>query len=63
MTAPATQIIIRHQSGSKTDQIEQFNLEGLSEISLDRDPTNTISFDPQRDDAGSRQADRRRRQR
>src|SRR5271169_5922323 len=54
MTAPATQIIIRHQSGSKTNQIEQFNLEGLSEISLGRDPTNTISFDPQRDDAVSR---------
>jgi serine protease Do len=54
MTESATQIIIRHQSGSKTNQIEQFNLEGLNEISLGRDPANTISFDPQRDDAVSR---------
>src|SRR5271154_875931 len=54
MTAAATQIVIRHLSGSKTNQIEQFNLEGLSEITLGRDPTNRIAYDVGRDDAVSR---------
>ena len=54
MTAAATQIVIRHLSGSKTNQIEQFNLEGLSEITLGRDPGNRIMYDVQRDDAVSR---------
>jgi serine protease Do len=54
MTAAVTQIVIRHLSGSKTNQIEQFNLEGLSEITLGRDPGNRIMFDVQRDDAVSR---------
>jgi serine protease Do len=54
MTAAATQIVIRHLSGSKTNQIEQFNLEGLSEIKLGRDPGNRIVYDISRDDAVSR---------
>jgi serine protease Do len=54
MTASATQIVIRHLSGSKTNQIEQFNLEGLSEITLGRDPTSRIVYDLGRDDAVSR---------
>jgi S1-C subfamily serine protease len=54
MTAAATQVIIRHLSGSKTNQLEQFNLEGLSEITLGRDPSSRIAFDLQRDDSVSR---------
>ena len=54
MTAAATQVIIRHLSGSKTNQLEQFNLEGLSEITLGRDPSSRIAFDLQRDDFVSR---------
>jgi serine protease Do len=54
MTTAATQIVIRHLSGSKTNQIGQFNLDGLSEITLGRDPSSKIAFDPQRDDAVSR---------
>jgi serine protease Do len=54
MTAAPTQIVIRHLSGSKTNQIEQFNLDGLSEITLGRDPDSKIAYDLQRDDAVSR---------
>jgi serine protease Do len=54
MTASATQIVIRHLSGSKTNQIEQFNLDGLSEITLGRDDSSRIVYDVQRDDAVSR---------
>lgn len=54
MTAAATQVIIRHLSGSKTNQLEQFNLEGLSEITLGRDPSSRIAFDLQRDNSVSR---------
>jgi len=54
MTAAATRIVIRHLSGSKTNQIEQFDLDGLSEITLGRDPSSKIVYDLQRDDAVSR---------
>ncbi len=54
MTASATRIVIRHLSGSKTNQIEQFDLDGLSEITLGRDPSSKIVYDLQRDDAVSR---------
>jgi serine protease Do len=54
MTASATQVVIRHLSGSKINQIEQFNLEGLTEITLGRDPSSRIAYDLQRDDAVSR---------
>ena len=54
MTTSATQIVIRHLSGSKTNQIEQFNLEGLSEITLGRDAGSRIVYDVQRDDSVSR---------
>jgi serine protease Do len=54
MTASATQVVIRHLSGSKINQIEQFNLEGLTEITLGRDSSSRIVYDLQRDDAVSR---------
>jgi S1-C subfamily serine protease len=54
MTELATRIIIRHLSGSKTNQIEQFDLDGLQEITIGRDPTSKVSYDLQRDDEVSR---------
>jgi len=54
MTGSATRIVIRHLSGSKSNQIEQFDLDGLGEITLGRDPSSKIVYDVQRDDAVSR---------
>jgi S1-C subfamily serine protease len=54
MTDSGTRIVIRHLSGSKVNQIDQFDLAGLQEITLGRDPKSTVPFDPQRDDAVSR---------
>src|ERR1700686_5901955 len=54
MTEPGTRIVIRHLSGSKVNQIDQFDLAGLQEITLGRDPKSTIAFDVQRDDTVSR---------
>jgi S1-C subfamily serine protease len=54
MTEPGTRIVIRHLSGSKVNQIDQFDLAGLQEISLGRDPKSTVAYDLQRDDAVSR---------
>ncbi|TDH62155.1 FHA domain-containing protein [Dankookia rubra] len=50
----STRILIKHQTGSKSNQIEQFPLETTSELTLGRDPTCSIAYDAQRDDAVSR---------
>jgi serine protease Do len=54
MTTSATRIVIRHLSGSKANQIEQFDLDGLQELTFGRDPGNKVAYDLQRDDAVSR---------
>jgi serine protease Do len=54
MAASNARIVIRHLSGSKINQIEQFDLEGLQEITIGRDPSSRISYDQQRDDEVSR---------
>jgi len=54
MTESGTRIVIRHLSGSKVNQIDQFDLAGLQQITLGRDPKSTVAFDPQRDDTVSR---------
>lgn len=54
MAASTARIVIRHLSGSKINQIEQFDLEGLQEITIGRDPSSKIAFDQQRDDEVSR---------
>jgi serine protease Do len=46
--------VIRHLSGSKTNQIEQFDIDGFERITLGRDPTSKVVYDLQRDDAVSR---------
>ena len=50
----ATRIEIRHVAGSKANQIEQFQLDNLTELTIGRDPRSTIAFDPTRDDRVSR---------
>jgi serine protease Do len=54
MAAPKARIVIRHLSGSKINQIEQFDLEGLQEITIGRDPGSKVAYDQQRDDEVSR---------
>ena len=49
-----TRIVIQHQSGSKANQIEQFPLELTGELTIGRDPSSSIVFEAQRDDAVSR---------
>lgn len=48
-------IIIRHLSGSKANQVEEFPLNHFSEIVLGRDPSATVKYDPDRDDLVGRQ--------
>lgn len=47
-------ILIRHLSGSKANQVEHIKLEGLKEITIGRDPNSTMAFDAARDDMVSR---------
>src|SRR6202034_2833871 len=54
MTESGARIVIRHLSGSKANQIDQFDLDGLQEITLGRDPASTVAYDMQRDDEVSR---------
>ena len=46
-------IVIRHISGSKANQIEEFNLDGRSEIRFGRDPSCDIVYGASRDDVVS----------
>ncbi len=48
------QIVIRHVSGSKANQIEHISLGGVNEITIGRDPKSNIAFDASRDDVVSR---------
>jgi pSer/pThr/pTyr-binding forkhead associated (FHA) protein len=54
MTTSKARIAIRHLSGSKVNQIEQFDLDGLQEITIGREPSSRIAYDLQRDDEVSR---------
>src|SRR6202161_3629319 len=54
MTESGTRVVIRHLSGSKVNQIDQFDLAGLQEITLGRDPKSTVAYDVARDDEVSR---------
>jgi serine protease Do len=48
------QIVIRHVSGSKANQIEHISLADVTEITIGRDPKANIAFDSTRDDIVSR---------
>jgi serine protease Do len=51
---PQTRIVIRHLSGSKINQVEQFPLKDVQEITIGRDPSSDIAYDQRRDDVVSR---------
>lgn len=48
-------LIITHLSGSKSNQIEKFPIEGLQTITMGRDPNSNIAYDPEMDDLVSRE--------
>lgn len=50
----STSILVHHQSGSKANRIERFPLDSTAELSIGRDPSCGVAYDPQRDDAVSR---------
>ncbi|MEJ7618446.1 MAG: FHA domain-containing protein [Pyrinomonadaceae bacterium] len=48
-------IVLRHLSGSKANQVEEFPLSHVKELILGRDDTATVKYDPERDDLVGRQ--------
>lgn len=48
-------IVLRHLSGSKANQVEEFPLNHVPEVILGRDPSSTVKYDPDRDDLVGRQ--------
>jgi hypothetical protein len=47
-------IVIRHLTGSKANEIEEFPLQDFTELTLGRDPSSMIQYDASRDDLVSR---------
>jgi serine protease Do len=52
--SPQARVVIKHLSGSKINQVEQFPLKDLQEITIGRDPSSDIAYDQRRDDVVSR---------
>ncbi len=48
-------IVLRHLSGSKANQVEEFPLAHIKELVFGRDPSATVKYDPDRDDLVGRQ--------
>jgi len=48
-------IVLRHLSGSKCNQVEEFPLNHFKELTIGRDPSNSVKYDPDRDDLVGRQ--------
>lgn len=48
-------IVLKHLSGSKANQVEEFPLNHVKELILGRDPSATVKYDPDRDDLVGRQ--------
>jgi len=48
-------IVLKHLSGSKANQVEEFPLNHVRELILGRDPSSTVKYDPDRDDLVGRQ--------
>src|SRR3989440_10843652 len=48
-------IVLKHLSGSKANQVEEFPLSHVKELILGRDPSSTGKYDPDRDDLVGRQ--------
>ena len=49
-----TNVVIRHLSGSRANQVDEFPLEDSLDLSFGRDPSSNVAFDPDRDDLVSR---------
>src|SRR5512147_797878 len=47
-------VLIKHSTGSKANRIEQFSIDSSEDISLGRDSTAMVTYDPERDDLVSR---------
>jgi len=39
-------IVLKHLSGSKANQVEEFPLSHVKELVLGRDPSSTVKYDP-----------------
>ncbi|BAH40873.1 MAG TPA: hypothetical protein DGD08_17665 [Gemmatimonas aurantiaca] len=48
-------VVLRHLKGSKASQLEEFPLEQFGELTIGRDPSAGIRFDPDKDDLVGRQ--------
>jgi S1-C subfamily serine protease len=48
-------IVLKHLSGSKANQVEEFPLNHVKELVLGRDPSSTVKYDADRDDLVGRQ--------
>ena len=48
-------IVLRHLSGSKANQVEEFPLAHFKDLVAGRDPSATVKYDPDRDDLVGRQ--------
>ncbi|HEU4390661.1 MAG TPA: FHA domain-containing protein, partial [Blastocatellia bacterium] len=48
-------IVLRHLTGSKSNQVEEFPLSHFSELTIGRDPAAVVRYDPDRDDLVGRQ--------
>ncbi|HVG19978.1 MAG TPA: FHA domain-containing protein, partial [Blastocatellia bacterium] len=48
-------IVLRHLSGSKANQVEEFPLNYFKELVFGRDPSSSVKYDPDRDDLVGRQ--------
>ncbi|HEY0930146.1 MAG TPA: trypsin-like peptidase domain-containing protein [Gemmatimonas sp.] len=48
-------VVLRHLKGSKASQLEEFPLEQFAELTIGRDPSAGIRFDPDKDDLVGRQ--------
>jgi len=48
-------MIIRHLTGSKANQVEEFPLNHFNEVIFGRDPSSSVKYDPDRDDLVGRQ--------
>src|SRR5919205_1745580 len=48
-------IVLRHLSGSKANQVEEFPLSHFKELMIGRDPSSSVKYDPDRDDLVGRQ--------
>jgi hypothetical protein len=48
-------IVLRHLSGSKASQVEEFPLAHFRELIFGRDPSSSVKYDPNRDDLVGRQ--------